>query len=145
MTKQTKQPQKNKIWRVQIIDLSGGAENHEGGSENDIVETIGPFYSIEHANAFARSYVRDSIERCRLATKAGGDVLKTWLTFGEDAKIPDSGDKGWHANEELQDFAQNPATSMERDWRSIDPRRLIDEGEIDQLEHINEQIKKQHS
>ena len=43
---------------VRIMDLSGG-------NGSDPVEEIRGFLSIEHANAFARRYVRDSVERCR--------------------------------------------------------------------------------
>ena len=43
---------------VRIMDLSGG-------NGADPVETIGGFLTLEHANAFARRYVRDSMERCR--------------------------------------------------------------------------------
>jgi len=48
-------------WRVRIIDLSGGAENN-------ISEEVGGFPTLMQANAFARRYVRDSVEMCR----AGG-------------------------------------------------------------------------
>ena len=43
---------------VVIRDLSGG-----NGSEP--VERVRGFASQEHANEFARRYVRDSLERCR--------------------------------------------------------------------------------
>ncbi|MFC7552278.1 hypothetical protein ACFQU7_08475 [Pseudoroseomonas wenyumeiae] len=43
---------------VRIRDLSGG-----NGAEP--VETIRGFPTLVQANAFARRYVRDSIERCR--------------------------------------------------------------------------------
>ncbi len=100
-------------WRVRILDLSGGAEDN-------IVEEISGFASLMQANAFARAYVRDSIERCRTA---GGDVLQTWFAFGEDAEIIDAGDAGWRSATELADFADRPAGAGERDWRALDPRR----------------------
>ena len=46
-------------FRVRILDLSGASEDH-------IVEEIKGFPTLMHANAFARAYVRDSVERCRV-------------------------------------------------------------------------------
>ena len=45
-------------WRVRIIDLSAD-------SSDNVVEEIRGFPTIMHANAFARRYVRDSVELCR--------------------------------------------------------------------------------
>ena len=66
--------------RVRILDLSGGAE--EG-----IVEEVGPFPDVETANAFARRYVRDSVERCRATGMTPQAVLDAWFAFGEDAEV----------------------------------------------------------
>lgn len=53
----------DKTWKVRILDLSGGAEDN-------IVEDVGVFHDLAHANAFARAYVRDSVERCRTPAPA---------------------------------------------------------------------------
>ena len=45
---------------VRIMDLSGA-------NGSDPVEVVRGFENILHANAFARRYVRDSIDRCRAA------------------------------------------------------------------------------
>jgi hypothetical protein len=103
-------------WRVRIIDLSGGAED-------DIVEEIGGFPTLMQANAFARCYVRDSVERCRAPGAAPGDVLEAWRAFGEDAEVLDAGDDGWRSGTELSDFADRPASAEDRNWRALDPRR----------------------
>jgi len=103
-------------WRVRIIDLSGGAE--EGVSEE-----IGGFPTLMQANAFARAYVRDSVELCREAAMAPRDVLQRWFAFGEDAEVLGAGDQGWRSGTELADFSERPAGDIERDWRSLDPRR----------------------
>ena len=104
-------------WRVRILDLSGGAEDN-------IVEEVGGFPSLEQANAFARSYVRDSVERCREAgLSSARDVLDAWFAFGEDAELVDAGDDCWRSGTELADFADRPASEAERDWRALDPRR----------------------
>jgi hypothetical protein len=110
-------------WRVRILDLSGGAQEN-------IVEEIGGFLTLMQANAFARSYVRDSVERCRVPGMTTKEVLESWFAFGEDADVPEAGDSGWRSANELGDFVDHPARAEERDWRSLDPRR-IDEDEDD--------------
>ena len=109
-------------WRVRILDLSGGAEDN-------IVEEVGPFATIEDANRFARRYVRDSVERCRTPGADAKAVLDAWFAFGEDAIIPDSGEQGWRSAAELHDFAARRAARADRDWRSLDPRGYETEDE----------------
>ncbi|QHI95309.1 hypothetical protein GT348_02590 [Aristophania vespae] len=107
-------------WVVKIIDQSGA-------TEDNIIEQVKGFLDLAHANAFARAYVRDSIERCRVPGASSREVLESWFSFGENAEVIDAGDDGWKANSELDDFVSSPATPMERDWRSLDPRRLVEE------------------
>jgi hypothetical protein len=102
-------------WRVRILDLSGGAEDN-------IVEDIKGFPTLMHANAFARRYVRDSVELCRAAGSSSRDVLDAWFAFGEDAHVLDAGDDTWRSATELSDFAERPASAEDRDWRALDPR-----------------------
>ena len=114
----------DKTWRVRILDLSGGAEDN-------IVEEIGPFSTLDDANLFARRYVRDSVERCRAAGMDAKGVLDAWFAFGEDAMVPEAGEQGWRSASELHDFAARRASRQDRDWRSIDPRGASDEEEDD--------------
>ncbi len=107
--------------RVRILDLSGGAE--EG-----IVEEVGPFPDLDTANAFARRYVRDSIERCRAAGMAPQAVLDAWFAYGEDAEVLGA-DPGWRSASELPTFAAHRAAPADRDWRSLDPRLAEDDDE----------------
>jgi hypothetical protein len=109
-------------WRVRILDLSGGAENN-------IVEEIGGFSTLMQANAFARRYVRDSVELCRRPGATTREVLDAWFAFGEDAEVLDAGEGAWRSSNELSDFIDRPAGAEDRDWRALDPRR--DEGEED--------------
>ena len=102
-------------WRVRILDLSGCAEDN-------ISEEIGGFATIMHANAFARRYVRDSLERCRSPGMNTKELLETWFAFGEDAEVIDAGEQGWRSATELGDFADRRASAEDRDWRSLDPR-----------------------
>lgn len=104
-------------WRVRILDLSGGAERN-------IVEEVGGFPTLMQANAFARRYVRDSIELCRMPGMDAKQVLEAWFAFGEDAEVVDAGDGGWRSATELGDFVERCAGAEERDWRALDPRRL---------------------
>lgn len=102
-------------WRVRILDLSGGAEDN-------ITEEIGGFPTLMQANAFARRYVRDSMERCREPGMAERDVLNAWFAWGEDAEIVDGDAGAWKSAAELAHFAAQPANDEDRDWRALDPR-----------------------
>lgn len=111
-------------WRVRILDLSGGAEDN-------IVEEIKGFPTLMQANAFARRYVRDSVELCRPAGVTGKAVLDVWFAFGEDAHTIDAGDETWRSATELAQFADRPASVEDRNWRALDPREDDDEGDAD--------------
>lgn len=103
-------------YAVQIMDLSGA-----NGSEP--VETVKGFLSIAHANAFARRYVRDSVERCRAPGMDAKAVLDAWFAYGEDAEVLGAGDDAWVSRSELKDFADTPVRDAEdRNWRVLDPR-----------------------
>ena len=94
-------------WCVRILDLSGGAQDN-------ITEEIGGFDTLMHANAFARCYVRDSVERCRVPGMTAKDVLEAWFAFGEDAIVIDAGEAGWKSATELGDFVDNLASREDR-------------------------------
>jgi len=102
---------------VRIMDLSGA-----NGSEP--VEVVRGFETILHANAFARRYVRDSIDRCRARGMAQQAVMDAWFAFGEDAVVEGAGEQAWTSASELQGFTAAPARDAEdRNWRILDPRR----------------------
>ena len=103
-------------YAVRIMDLSGG-------NGSDPVETIRGFRTLEHANAFARRYVRDSLDRCRAGGMAPDEVLEAWFAYGEDAEVLEAGEHGWRSAAELGDFVDRCAGDEERDWRALDPRR----------------------
>jgi hypothetical protein len=112
-------------WRVRILDLSGGAQDN-------VVEEIGGFETLMQANAFARRYVRDSVERCRVPGMNAKEVLEAWFAFGEDAEVIDAAESGWRSATELGDFVDNPAGTEDRDWRALAPRRLDDDESDDE-------------
>lgn len=100
---------------VAIRDLSGG---------NEEVEEVRGFRSLADAATFARRYVRDSVERCRVRGASADDTLNAWFAFGEDAEARDASGEGWTSANDVRNFAAKPArTKAERDWRSLDPRR----------------------
>jgi hypothetical protein len=110
---------------VRIMDLSGA-------NGSDPVEVVRGFETIAHANAFARRYVRDSVDRCRTPGMTPDAVLEAWFAYGEDAEVTGAGDDAWRSASELQDFAARRASDPEeRNWRVLDPRR---EGEEDEEE-----------
>lgn len=102
-------------WCVRIMDLSGGAQDN-------IVEEVAGFLTLMHANAFARRYVRDSVERCRVPGMSTREVLEAWFAFGEDAVVVDAAEDGWKSATEIGNFVDHPAGFEDRDWRSLDPR-----------------------
>ena len=102
---------------VRIMDLSDA-------NGSDPVEEVRGFLTIEHANAFARRYVRDSVERCRAPGLDAKAVLDAWFAFGEDAEVVGAAENGWVSGSELKGFAETPVRdSEERNWRMLDPRR----------------------
>ncbi|WP_372618982.1 hypothetical protein [Falsiroseomonas sp.] len=108
---------------VRILDLSGA-----NGSEP--VEVVRGFRSIAHANAFARRYVRDSLDRCRARGMGAEAVLEAWFAYGEDAEVVGAGDDAWKSATELHAFAEARAPDPEeRNWRVLDPRREEDDEE----------------
>jgi hypothetical protein len=111
---------------VRIMDLSGG-------NGADPVEIIRGFRTLEHANTFARRYVRDSIERCRTSGMKPEEVLAAWFAFGEDAEVTGGAEHAWRSAAELNDFAARaPLDAEERRWRVLDPRRDEDAEESEE-------------
>lgn len=132
---------------VRLLDHSGAVDDNflEGGSlEAGTMEEVRGFMDLAHANAFARAYVRDSIERCRTPGASAREVLESWLSFGENAEICNAGEDVWKASTELDDFTAHPGTVMECDWRALDPRRLVDEAEFSPFMEEEEVPEEQH-
>ncbi|UPY37796.1 hypothetical protein [Sediminicoccus sp. KRV36] len=114
---------------VRIMDLSGA-----NGTEP--IEVVRGFTSVAHANAFARRYVRDSVEICRPRGGKPADVTKAWFAFGEDAVVAgvadDAQGAAWTSGTELATFAAGaPRDAEDRNWRILDPRRLVDDEDDD--------------
>lgn len=110
-------------YTVHIFDLSSD-------TDDKVVEIIDGFYNEEHATVFAHAYVRASVENCRIPGVSAQEVLDAWSAFGEDAKVIKKEENVWNSSDEIMSFVENEATPMECDWRSLDPRRLVDEDEF---------------
>jgi len=106
-------------WVVKIIDLSAPAEDN-------LLEEVKGFPSLMQANEFARRYVRDSLEHCRTPGLSAAEIVATWMEFGEDAVVADAGEGGFSSAPEVGNWAKFKAGAEERDWRSLDPRRIGD-------------------
>ncbi|MCX7374838.1 MAG: hypothetical protein NTW56_20785 [Alphaproteobacteria bacterium] len=118
---------------VRIMDLSGG-----NGAEP--VEVVRGFGHLGHANAFARRYVRDSVELCRARGMGPDEVIAAWFAFGEDAVVDGADEGAWRSENELKDFAARRLAEdgEQRDWRALDPRRDLDEDDADDEESDEE-------
>ena len=93
-------------------------------------ELLRGFTSLAHANEFARRYVRDSVERCRVPRASVAEVTAAWFAFGEDAVVEGAPEGAWVSGNDLPSFAAAPPRDREaRNWRIIDPRRLESEEE----------------
>ncbi len=106
---------------VRIRDLSD--------PEAEAVEVVRGFLSLAHANEFAKRYVRDSVERCRVPRATAADVTAAWFAFGEDAVVSGLGEdhqgEVWQSANDLPAFAAAPPRDREAlNWRMLDPRRM---------------------
>jgi len=104
-------------WVVQIIDLSAPADDN-------VTEEVKGFVTLMQANEFARRYVRDSLELCRLAGLSAADIVASWMNFGEDAVVKDAGEGGFKSVPEIGNWAKFKCSAEDRDWRVLDPRKL---------------------
>ena len=108
---------------VRIMDLSGA-------SGTDVAEVVRGFTSLSHANEFARRYVRDSVERCRVPRATPAEVTAAWFAFGEDAVVAGVSEAVWSSSTDLPAFAAAPPPDREAcNWRILDPRRIEPEDE----------------
>ncbi|CAI3926427.1 unnamed protein product [Commensalibacter communis] len=110
-------------YKVHVFDLSSDAEDK-------VVEIIDGFYNEEHAIVFAHAYVRASVERCRIPGATNQEIVDAWSAFGEDIKVMKKEEIVWNSSDDIMSFVENVATPMECDWRSVDPRRLVEEDEF---------------
>lgn len=84
---------------------------------DDETETIlRGFPTLELACEYARRRTRDSLEELRRPSQSEVDLRRQWLTFGEDCCV--IGEHYCGASE-VDYFVANPATTEERDWKSL--------------------------
>lgn len=130
----TDEPEEDPIFARDVLGQVEGLEVHildqSGANGAEPVEVVRGFGTVAHANAFARRYVRDSMDRCRTPGMDARAVMEAWGLFGEDAQVEGAGEDAWRSATELADFAARRATdSEERNWRVLDPRRDEDDEE----------------
>lgn len=117
---------------VRIRDLS----DPDGAERGEVVRG---FLSLAHANEFAKRYVRDSVERCRVPRATAAEVTAAWFAFGEDAVVSGLGEdhqgEVWQSANDLPSFAAAPPSDREAlNWRMLDPRRMEDDEDEDDEE-----------
>lgn len=106
-----------------------------GASGTEPAEVVRGFTSLAHANEFAKRYVRDSVERCRVPRASAAEVTAAWFAFGEDAVVAGVTEGIWNSSADLPAFAAAPPRDREEvNWRIIDPRRLGDDDDDDEEE-----------
>lgn len=102
-------------WVVRIIDLSADPDDN-------LLDQVKGFPSLMQAVEFARRYVRDSLERCRLPGAEPAEVVAAWMEFGEDA-IVEGSETSFQSSAEVGNWSRVIGDDESRDWRSLDPRR----------------------
>jgi hypothetical protein len=105
----------------------------------EATEVVRGFLSLAHANEFAKRYVRDSVERCRVPRATAAEVTAAWFAFGEDAVVAglseDHQGEVWQSANDLPSFAAAPPRDREAlNWRMLDPRRMEEEEDNDEGE-----------
>jgi nucleotide-binding universal stress UspA family protein len=87
---------------VLIIDMA-----HYDAEEE---QTVGGFETFEAAKAYARDFVRRSVEDLRAPNQSAEDLRRLWHHFGEDAVVVGGEERyaGWH---DLAVFIERPETN----------------------------------
>ena len=86
-------------FRVLIIDM--------GRYDADEEQTVGPFQTFEEAKAYARRFVRRSVEDLRAPNQSDEELRRLWHSFGEDAVVV-GGEEGYAGSRELDHFIKHP-------------------------------------
>jgi hypothetical protein len=107
----------NKTYSVLIIDMF-----HYQDSEHEYA--IEGFPTLALAKEFARRWVRDSLEELREPGQTKDRLRDLWFMFGEDALVVG---EHYAGSSELDFFINNPASSEERDWKSVKKEAGIDQ------------------
>jgi hypothetical protein len=99
---------------VLVFDMA-----HTG--EKDAECRVDGFQTLDDARDYARSRTRDSLEELRGPDVGPAELRTLWSVYGEDCSV--LGDE-YCGSSELDRFIAEPADAYQRDWHSLDPRRL---------------------
>ncbi|MDT5272474.1 MAG: hypothetical protein QOH49_4660 [Acidobacteriota bacterium] len=92
-------------YSVLIIDMA-----HYDADEE---QTVGGFQTFEAAKAYARQFVRRSVEDLRAPNQSAADLRRLWHSFGEDAVVV-GGEERYAGSHELDHFIEHPDTGGEQ-------------------------------
>jgi hypothetical protein len=95
-------------YSVLVIDMF----HHDDESET----ILRGFPTLEVACEYARRRTRDSVEELRRPSQSEAELRRQWLALGEDCCV--IGEHYCGASE-VDYFVANPATAVERDWKSL--------------------------
>ena len=86
-------------YSVLIIDVA----RYDAESES----RVGGFESFEAARAYARDFVRRSVEDLRAPNQSAEELRRLWHTFGEDAVVV-GGEGRYAGSHDLDEFIGRP-------------------------------------
>ncbi len=86
-------------YSVLIIDMA-----HYDAEEE---QTIGGFQTFEAAKAYARRFVRRSVEDLRAPHQSAEELRRLWHVFGEDALVV-GGEERYAGSHDLDYFIKHP-------------------------------------
>jgi nucleotide-binding universal stress UspA family protein len=86
-------------YSVLIIDMA----RYDAESES----RVGGFRSFEEAKAYARDFVRRSVEDLRAPGQSAEELHRLWHVFGEDAVVV-GGEERYAGSHDLGDFIRHP-------------------------------------
>ena len=85
--------------RVLIIDMARYDAEEE--------QSVGGFETFEAAKAYARHFVRRSVEDLRAPNQSAEDLHRLWHRFGEDAVVV-GGEERYAGSHDLSYFIEHP-------------------------------------
>jgi phage gpG-like protein len=86
-------------YSVLIIDMA-----HYDADEE---QAVGSFQTFEEAQAYARRFVKRSVEDLRAPNQSAEELRRLWYSFGEDAAVV-GGEERYAGSHELEHFIRHP-------------------------------------
>lgn len=89
-------------YTVLIIDMA----HYDADEEH----AVGDFQTFEAAKAYARRFVRRSVEDLRAPNQSAAELRRLWHSFGEDAVVV-GGEERYAGSHELEHFIEHPESN----------------------------------